>query len=131
MELAGKVALVTGGAMGIGFAVAKALTEAGAQVVVADREAEAGKQSAAEVGGLFVRTDVAEDDELRRMIETAERFGGGLDIVVNNAGGVDEPAYPAAPVEQWGRVLDVNLRAVSSRRSWHSTRSVGAAAERS
>ena len=112
MELAGKVALVTGGAMGIGFAVAKALTEAGAQVVVADRESEAGKQSAAEVGGLFVRTDVAEDDELRRMIETAERFGGGLDIVVNNAGGVDEPAYPAAPVEQWGRVLDVNLRAV-------------------
>jgi NAD(P)-dependent dehydrogenase (short-subunit alcohol dehydrogenase family) len=88
VELEGKVALVTGAAIGIGFAVARGLREAGAQVVV------------------------AEDDEVRRMIETAERFGGGLDILVNNAGGVDEPVYPAAPVERWERVLAVNLRAV-------------------
>jgi NAD(P)-dependent dehydrogenase (short-subunit alcohol dehydrogenase family) len=112
MELAGKVAVVTGGAMGIGLAVARALSEAGAQVVVADRDSEAGKQAAADVGGLFVRADVSEDDELRRMIATAERFGGGLDVLVNNAGGVDDPLYPDAPVEHWERVLDVNLRAV-------------------
>src|ERR671930_390106 len=98
--------------MGIGFAVAEALAGAGAKVVVADRESEAGKRAAAELGGLFVRVDVAEDDELRRMIETAERFGGGLDILVNNAGGVAEPVYPDAPVERWDRVLAVNLRAV-------------------
>ena len=112
MELEGKSALVTGAAMGIGFAVAQALRDEGALVIVADRESEAGKRAAAALGGLFVRVDVAEDDELRRMIETAERFGGGLDILVNNAGGVEEPVYPEAPVERWERVLAVNLRAV-------------------
>jgi len=91
MELNGKVAVVTGGAMGIGLAVAQAMSEAGAQVVVADRDSEAGKQAALDVRGLFVRADVSEDDELKRMIATAERFGGGLDVVVNNGGGVDEP----------------------------------------
>jgi 3-oxoacyl-[acyl-carrier protein] reductase len=112
MELSGKVAIVTGGAMGIGLAVAQALSGEGAQVVVADRDSELGKRAAAETGGLFVRADVSEDDELRRMIATAERFGGGLDILVNNAGGVEEPLFPEAQVEQWERVLDVNLRAV-------------------
>jgi NAD(P)-dependent dehydrogenase (short-subunit alcohol dehydrogenase family) len=112
VELAGKVALVTGAAMGIGFAVAKALADAGAKVVLADRDSESGKRAAAEVGGLFVRVDVAEDGELRRMIETAARFGGGLDILVNNAGGVVEPLYPEAPVEHWERVPAVNLGAV-------------------
>jgi NAD(P)-dependent dehydrogenase (short-subunit alcohol dehydrogenase family) len=112
VELSEKVAIVTGGAMGIGLAVARALSDAGARVVVADRDSEAGKQAAAEIGGLFVRADVSEDDELRRMIATAERFGGGLDILVNNAGGVDEPLFPDAPVEHWERVLAVNLRAV-------------------
>jgi NAD(P)-dependent dehydrogenase (short-subunit alcohol dehydrogenase family) len=112
MEPIGKVALVTGGAMGIGFAVARALARAGARVIVADRDSEAGKEAAASIGALFVRADVTEDDEVRRMIETAERFGGGLDLVVNNAGGVEEPVYPAAPVERWERVLDLNLRAV-------------------
>jgi NAD(P)-dependent dehydrogenase (short-subunit alcohol dehydrogenase family) len=112
VELTGKIAIVTGGAMGIGLAVARALADAGAQVVVADRDSEAGRQAAAEVGGLFVRVDVSEDDELRRMIAAAKRFGGGLDVLVNNAGGVEEPLFPDAPVEHWGRVLDVNLRAL-------------------
>ena len=112
MELAGKAAVVTGGAMGIGLAVARALSDAGARVVIADRDSEAGKQAAADVGGLFVRADVSEDDEVRRMIATAERFGGGLDVLVNNAGGVDDPLFPEAPVDHWERVLEVNLRAV-------------------
>jgi NAD(P)-dependent dehydrogenase (short-subunit alcohol dehydrogenase family) len=112
VDAAGKVALVTGAAMGIGLSVARALAGAGANVVVADRDSEAGKQAAAEIGGLFVRADVAEDDDLRRMFATAERFGGGLDILVNNAGGVTEPLYPDAPLEHWEAVLAVNLRAV-------------------
>jgi NAD(P)-dependent dehydrogenase (short-subunit alcohol dehydrogenase family) len=112
VELAGRVALVTGAAMGIGFAAAKALADAGATVVLADRDSESGKRAAAKLGGVFVRADVVEDAELRRMIETAELAGGGLDVLVNNAGGVDEPLYPEAPVEHWERVLAVNLRAV-------------------
>jgi NAD(P)-dependent dehydrogenase (short-subunit alcohol dehydrogenase family) len=106
------VAVVTGAAMGIGFAVAKALTDAGAQVVATDLDAEAGQQAATELGAHFIRADVAEDDDLARIIETAERFGGGLDILVNNAGGVDDPVYPRAPFERWERVIDVNLRAL-------------------
>jgi NAD(P)-dependent dehydrogenase (short-subunit alcohol dehydrogenase family) len=112
VKISGTTAVVTGAAMGIGYAVAKALAGEGAAVVVADRESEAGKQAAAELGGLFVRADVAEDDELRRMLATAERFGGGgIDILVNNAGGVEEHVYPDAPLDRWERVLDVNLRA--------------------
>jgi NAD(P)-dependent dehydrogenase (short-subunit alcohol dehydrogenase family) len=98
--------------MGIGFAVAKALTDAGAQVVATDLDAEAGPQAATELGAHFIRADVADDDDLAGIIETAERFGGGLDILVNNAGGVGDPVYPRAPVERWQRVIDVNLRAV-------------------
>jgi NAD(P)-dependent dehydrogenase (short-subunit alcohol dehydrogenase family) len=122
VELTGKVAVVTGGAMGIGLAVAQALSDAGAQVVVADRDSEAGQQAALDVGGLFVRTDVSANDELRRMVTTAERFGGGLDVLVNNAGGVDEPFFPDAPVEHWEHVLDVNLRAVMLATQLTSTR---------
>jgi NAD(P)-dependent dehydrogenase (short-subunit alcohol dehydrogenase family) len=106
------VAIVTGAAMGIGFAVAQALAEAGAQVVVADRDSGQGKQAASDLGGLFVRTDVTVDDELRRLFQTAERYGGGLDVLINNAGGVEDPVYPEGSVEHWQRVLDLNLRAV-------------------
>jgi NAD(P)-dependent dehydrogenase (short-subunit alcohol dehydrogenase family) len=111
VELAGKVAVVTGAAMGIGLAVAQELVKAGAQVVVADRDSEAGKQAAHELGGLFARADVTVDEELRRLFETAERLGG-IDVLVNNAGGVEDPVYPEAPVEHWERVLALNLRAV-------------------
>jgi len=112
VELAGKVAVVTGAAMGIGFAIAQALGELDARVVLADRDSEAGKRAANELDGLFVRADVTVDEELRRIFETVERFGGGLDVLVNNAGGVEDPVYPHAPVEHWQQVLDLNLRAV-------------------
>ena len=75
MEPADKIALVTGAAMGIGRAVAERLAADGAQVVVADLDSEAGKEAATALGALFVRADLTEDDELRRMIETEERFG--------------------------------------------------------
>jgi NAD(P)-dependent dehydrogenase (short-subunit alcohol dehydrogenase family) len=111
MELPGKVALVTGGASGIGRAIVRAIAAAGARVVVADVDPDAGGSAAAEVDGTFVHTDVAQPEDLRRLVDTVVAIGGGLDVVVNNAGGVDAPVYPEAPLERWQRVLDVNLRA--------------------
>jgi NAD(P)-dependent dehydrogenase (short-subunit alcohol dehydrogenase family) len=112
VEPEGKVALVTGAAMGIGRAVAEALAGAGAQVVVADQSSEAGKETAAELGALFVRADVTDDGELVRLVESVERITGGLDILVNNAGGADENVFPEAPPERWSHVLDLNLRSL-------------------
>jgi NAD(P)-dependent dehydrogenase (short-subunit alcohol dehydrogenase family) len=81
-----RTALITGGASGIGLAVARALAEDGARVVIADRDEAVGRAAAAGVGGVFVRTDVRQPDEVRAAVETAEAQGGHLDLVVLNAG---------------------------------------------
>jgi 3-oxoacyl-[acyl-carrier protein] reductase len=104
VDPAGKVAIVTGGAAGIGEAIAAGLADAGAHVLVADLE-EA--RAAA-----FVRTDVTRDDDVTAMIDAALEAFGGLDILVNNAGGYEPPTFPEAPPEHWHRTLDLNLRSV-------------------
>jgi 3-oxoacyl-[acyl-carrier protein] reductase len=108
VELRGKVAIVTGAAAGIGRAIAEALVAEGAEVVLADVDADAGERAARELGGRFVRADVLADDDLRRLIGGT----GALAILVNNAGGAPGPHYPQAPPEHWGRTLDLNLRSV-------------------
>ena len=86
MGVAGKVALVTGGANGLGRAVVAVLAERGARVVVADLDAAAGERVAGEVGGAFVATDVADLESNRAAVAVCvERFGG-LDLVHLNAG---------------------------------------------
>ena len=85
MRFEGKVAVVTGAAQGIGEAYARALAAEGASVVVADIDAEAGQKVAADVGGLFVRTDVSSHEDAAALVAaTVERFGG-IDGLVNNA----------------------------------------------
>ena len=106
MDVEGKVAVVTGAAAGIGRACAAALAAAGADVVLADLDAEAGRESANELGGRFVRADVLVDDDLSGLMAAAH----GLEILVNNAGGAPGPSYPEAPIEHWSRTLDLNLR---------------------
>jgi NAD(P)-dependent dehydrogenase (short-subunit alcohol dehydrogenase family) len=106
MEVRGKVAIVTGAAAGIGRAVARALAAEGAAVVVADVDHDEGRRVAEELGGRFVHADVLVDDDLRALVAGAE----GLEILVNNAGGAPGPNYPEAPIEHWGRTLDLNLR---------------------
>jgi NAD(P)-dependent dehydrogenase (short-subunit alcohol dehydrogenase family) len=108
MQLAGKLALVTGGAMGLGRAIALALSHAGARVVIVDRDAAAGEAAARELaGGRFVAADVTDERALRRLFEQLR----ALDVLVNNAGGVEAPVFPHAPAERWSAVLDLNLRA--------------------
>jgi NAD(P)-dependent dehydrogenase (short-subunit alcohol dehydrogenase family) len=108
VELGGCTALVTGAGAGIGRAAALALAREGAFVVAVDLDEDAARETVelAKNGSAF-RADVTDDDELRAAFAAA----GPLDVLVNNAGGVSSPYFPAAPVERWSAVLDVNLRA--------------------
>jgi NAD(P)-dependent dehydrogenase (short-subunit alcohol dehydrogenase family) len=90
VEIAGRVAIVTGGAAGIGRATAERLSVEGATVVVADTAAE---------GGAF-RADIGVDDDVRALFAFTLERHGRLDVLVNNAGGV---------FETWQRTIDVNL----------------------
>lgn len=117
-EFAGKTALVTGAASGIGLEVARRLAAAGAAVVVADHNERGARdvaRSLAEAGGraAAVRVDVTDPESVRQAVEfTVETFGG-LQLAVNNAGiaGASAPTGEYT-VEDWRRVIDTNLNGV-------------------
>jgi NAD(P)-dependent dehydrogenase (short-subunit alcohol dehydrogenase family) len=116
MKLVDRVALVTGGGgAGTGRAVVLRLAAEGAAVVVADVDAEGGRETVRRVeaaGGraAFVRADVTAEEDVAAMVAFAEEAFGGLDVLVNSAGGPAPLRFPDAPSEQWGRTLDLNLR---------------------
>jgi len=112
MELAGKTALVTGGADGIGAGIAQRLAAEGMHVVIADLDQTAGAAMAARTGGSFVRADVATKAGLREAVDAAHRRSSRIGVLVNNAGGVESPCFPAADPARWDRTIDLNLRAV-------------------
>ncbi|MGH3053983.1 MAG: SDR family NAD(P)-dependent oxidoreductase, partial [Gaiellaceae bacterium] len=87
-ELSGKVAIVTGGASGIGHATVELFVEEGAQVVIADVDAERGAEVAARLGAAvaFKRTDVANTDDIQELVDFAVARFGGLHVMFNNAG---------------------------------------------
>jgi NAD(P)-dependent dehydrogenase (short-subunit alcohol dehydrogenase family) len=87
-SLAGKVAVVTGGANGLGRAIVERFVEAGARVVIADVDADGGKTAASELGAAvaFQPTDVADAGEVQQAVDVAVEDLGGLHIMVNNAG---------------------------------------------
>jgi len=113
-RFAGQVAIVTGGASGIGEAVCRQLAREGARVVVADYDGTGAQALAAQLGdALAVQLDVADAAAVERMVQaTVERFGG-LHLAVNNAG-IGGPSHPTAdyPLADWHRVIDVNLHGV-------------------
>ena len=119
MEIAGKVAIVTGAASGIGRASALALAAAGATVVVADVDDPGGRETVERIRALggaasFVATDVSDPASVGALFEAAEREHGGVDIVHNNAGLVSgEPLWPAIEPATLMRVLTVNLGGVA------------------
>ena len=109
-RLAGKVAIVTGGSQGIGADIARGLVNEGASVLIAALDVEAGRAVAASIGAAArcIETDVTDDAQLDRVIDTAIATFGRLDHVVNNACSYDDAGL-ASTRDQWLRVLDVNL----------------------
>ena len=117
-KLRDRVAIVTGGARGIGGSIARAFAAEGADVILADvlgEEAAAPVLAAIAATGrrsLFVRTDVSDERQVRAMVEQAGREFGAVDILVNDAGTIGQFSFHELPVEEWDRVMGVNLRGV-------------------
>jgi NAD(P)-dependent dehydrogenase (short-subunit alcohol dehydrogenase family) len=112
-DLAGKVALVTGGAHGLGLATARALAAEGAAVVIADVNEEGGLRAAHDVGGHFVATDTSDLNANYEMVDFAVRTCGGLDLVHLNAG-ISSNTAPGPDFElaAYRRAMGVNLDGV-------------------
>lgn len=118
MKLSEKTAIVTGGGSGIGRAAALRFAKEGAKVVVADIDSIEGEETANyirehEGSSIFVKTDVADPEQIKRLIETTTSTFGGLHIMFNNAGvGNLEVRSVDLSVEEWDRVVDINLKGV-------------------
>lgn len=113
-RLKGKVAVITGGASGIGFATARRFAAEGAHVVIGDMNPESGEAAAAEVGGLFVQVDVTDEAQVNNLFDTAVATYGSLDIAFNNAGisPPDDDSIETTELPAWDKVQDVNLKSV-------------------
>jgi 3-oxoacyl-[acyl-carrier protein] reductase len=117
-KLSSKIAIVTGGARGIGGEIAMAFAAEGADIVIADRLEEAAAapvlSAIAESGrrSLFVNTDVSDELAVRAMVDAAIAEFGRIDILVNDAGTVSQVAFDELEVAEFDRVLGVNLRGV-------------------
>ena len=109
--LDGKVAIVTGGAQGIGKAIADGLSAAGARIVIADLQG-AEKAASAYADGVGLTVDVADEEDVARMVADTVEQCGSVDILVNNAGlyaSLEMRAFTEIPLEEWNRVMEVNV----------------------
>jgi len=113
-RLQDRVAVVTGGASGIGLATVRRFASEGARVVVADLSADAGEAAAKEVDGTFVACDVTSEDQVSALFQAAVDTYGGLDIAFNNAGisPPDDDSILVTGLDAWRRVQEVNLTSV-------------------
>jgi len=117
-KLDGKIAIVTGGARGIGGQIATAFAAEGADVVIADvLDADTAAPVLSSIAGcgrrhLLVRTDVSDEQQVRAMVEAALAEFGRIDILVNDAGIFSQHNFADLDVAEWDRVISVNLRGV-------------------
>lgn len=117
MRLKGKVAIITGGANGIGRAAVKRFLEEGAKIVIADIQKEAGEELEKSYRNqgydvFFVPVNVAVKEEVENMVEKAKERYGKIDILINNAGITRDAMLVKMTEEQFNAVIDVNLKGV-------------------
>lgn len=117
MRLKDKVAVITGGARGIGKETALLFAREGARVVICDVDAQAGQAALEEikacgVGALFYKVDVTNRSEVAAMVDGAVQKFGRIDILINNAGITQDGFLTKLTEEQWDRVVDINLKGV-------------------
>jgi NAD(P)-dependent dehydrogenase (short-subunit alcohol dehydrogenase family) len=117
MSLEGKVAIITGGASGIGLASAKRLAEAGATIALCDINEIKGMEAAGELQKLgtearFYVCDVTSDSDCRRAVNSIYGDFGRIDILFNNAGIIWRKSLTELSEEEWDAMLDVNLKAI-------------------
>lgn len=128
MLLDSKVAVVTGGAQGLGRGIARRFGQERARVVIADVDETEGRRTVSKMGeqgveALFVETDVSRAGDVERLFERTVSAFGGIDVLVNNAGLAHGPAvehhFLKMTEEMWDRVMSVNLKSVYLC-SWHA-----------
>ncbi|PUU90537.1 3-oxoacyl-[acyl-carrier-protein] reductase [Halanaerobium congolense] len=117
MRLEGKVAIVTGGANGIGKKTAEVFAKEGAKVVVADFDVESGKETAAKINenygkAIFVEVDVSDIESSKKLINKTVKEFDKVDVLVNNAGITADGFLTKMDESQWDRVIDINLKGV-------------------
>ena len=117
IRLDGKVAIVTGGGRGIGEGICLALADKGADILVADIDWSAARNTAEKVKslgrkGVAIKTDVSRSDEVNKMVDTAVEGWGKVDVLVNNAGTIKTSVLVELEEKDWDRVMDVNAKGV-------------------
>lgn len=108
-KLEGRVAIVTGGAQGIGRAIVDKLAHEGATVVIGDLDGDKAEAAAAAVSGLAITTDIAEPDQVANLVDTTVDTYGKLDVLVNDAAIVPFTAWDEIDFAEWRRLMRVNL----------------------
>ena len=106
-----RVAIVTGGANGIGAAISKTLANAGYQIMIADMDVKKGKQFANEINARFFQIDLSDAKACRKLIDETEKQLGSVDILVNNAGFQHISRLADFPEDSWNAMMDVMLNA--------------------
>ena len=115
-----QVAVITGGAQGIGYAVAKRMIENGAKVAIWDFDTDLAQASASELGATALHCDVSDWDSVQAAAEQTERQLGRIDVLVNSAGVAGANAVVEEyPIEEWNKIMSVNLNG-----TFHTNRAV-------
>lgn len=115
-RLDGKVAIVTGGTLGIGFAIANKFVEEGAKVVITGRHADVGEAAAKKIGGpdviRFIQHDAADEDGWTTLFDETEKAFGPVSTLVNNAGVGLTGSIEETSTETWRKIMSINLDGV-------------------